>query len=221
MNITVITQPPFEPVSLANVYKHLRLDAEGSPLAHPDDAMIETFITSARVFVEQATRRALVQQTIRLSMSVFQVYGTWALSPSSSWPQSKEEDRILLRRPPIIRVDSVKYVDGSNVLQTVSAADYYVTDEQVPELRFVSGFSPPTIYDRPDAVRVDYVAGYAPEGSPPTTREEYVANIPKPLHDAVLLGVQLLYDDLTVPQFDTIVRMRELMMQPYRIQLAV
>ena len=62
--------------------------------------------------------------------------------------------RIRLVCPPVIAVSSVRYYDSANALQTVSASDYYVTDEQVPELRFLATFAAPTVYDRPDAVRI-------------------------------------------------------------------
>lgn len=218
MNLTVITAPPFEPVTLAECYKHLRLDPdhEGSPseTSHPDDAMLSAHITAAREFVEVATRRALVQRTIRLSCNAWPRYCYGWLPPFR--PQQVE--RIMLRRPPVIRVDSVRYFDGENTLQTVDPASYYVTDDQVPELRFVSTFAAPTTFDRPDAVRVEYVAGYTPEGSPPTTQAEYAASIPATLKQCVLLGVQLQYDNLAPADRMAVENMREAMLQTYRVQ---
>jgi uncharacterized phiE125 gp8 family phage protein len=219
MNLTVISPPPFEPVTLAEVYRHLRLtpDHAGSPdeTSHPDDAMLRSQITAAREYVEVATRRALVQQVLRLSHGSFPYYC------SGWWPTYRRYtayDRILLRRPPLIRVERVVFSDGDNVDQVIDPVDYYVTDDQVPELRFGTGYSVPTYYDRPDALRVEYVAGYAPGGSPATTQEEYATNVPETLKNAVLLGVQLLYDNLAPADREAIERMRESMLQTYRIQ---
>jgi hypothetical protein len=65
------------------------------------------------------------------------------------------------------------------------------------------------------------VTGYATEGSPATTQAEYAGNVPKALQQCVLLGVQLLYDNLAPADREAILeRMREAMMQPFRIQLA-
>ena len=217
MNLTIITPPPFEPVTLAQVYAHLRLDPEGSPMTHADDAMLLRHIESARRHVEQMARRSLVQQSLRLSLATFPVsYDAWALGRA---PRDTVRE-VRLISPPLVAVDAVRYYDGDNALQTLDAANYYVTDEQVPQLRFVPAFSAPTLYDRPDAVRIDYRAGYAPEGSPPETQADYVANVPKPLLDAVLLGVQLLYDELMPAQREQIERTREAIVQPYRVQLA-
>lgn len=216
MNLTVVTAPPFEPVTLAQVYEHLRLDTEGSPETHPDDARLLRHITTARQHVEAMTRRALIQQTIRLSMPAFPVGAdTWAVSSV----RNTLTRIIRLPRPPIISVSSVTYFDGDNALQTLAASNYYVTDEQVPELRFVSSFSTPTLYDRPDALRITYVAGYVPEASPPVTQAEYAASVPGALKDAILLGVQLLYDDLKPEEYQMLSSAREALVQPYRIQL--
>lgn len=218
MNITVISPPPFEPVTLTEVYRHLRLtpDHAGSPgeETHPDDAMLSSHITTAREYVETAARLSLVQQTIRLSCGAFPryCYGWWPAF------RANMVERVMLRRPPLIRVERVSYFDGENVERTVAAASYFVTDEQVPELRFVSAFATPTTYDRTDALRVEYVAGYATGGSPATTQEEYAANVPQTLKNAILLGVQLLYDNLAPADREAVEKMREHMIQTKRIQ---
>lgn len=219
MNLTVIGPPPFEPVTLGDVYKQLRItpDHAGSPdeTSHPDDSLLRGHIQAAREYVEVATRRALIQQTIRLSHGSFPYYCSGWWSTYRHWPAY---DRILLRRPPLIRVERVAYSDGDNADQVIDSADYYVTDDQVPELRFSGGYSAPTYYDRPDELRVEYVAGYAPGGSPATTQEEYAANVPQTLKNAVLIGVQLLYDNLAPADREAMERMRESMLQTYRIQ---
>lgn len=221
MNLTTITPPPFEPVTLSEVYVQLRLspDHEGSPgeETHPDDAMLARYITTSREEVEQMARRSLVQQTLRLSMAGFPT------TVRGSFPASRTQapDVIRLYRPPVLRVESVSYYDPDNALQLVEAADYYVTDEQVPELRFVSSFAAPTVYARPDAVRVNYVAGYKPNGSPPATQEDFVANVPSMLRDAILVGVQLLYDNMAPADAQAAGKMREAMVQPLRVQLAL
>lgn len=204
MNITVIVQPPFEPVALAEVYKQLRLDPDvsSSPAetSHPDDAMLLAHIQTAREFVEIATRRSLVQRTIRLSCS----------APSHG--------AVLLRRPPLQRVLAVSYFDGENLLQTLDEDQYYVTDDQVPELRFLDGCIGHSLHCRSDALRVDYVAGYTPEGSPPVTQEEFTSAIPQTLKQAVLIGVQMQYDNLSDSERTAMERMREALLQTYRIQ---
>lgn len=220
MNLTVITPPPFEPVSMKQVYQQLRLDPDisSSPaeLSHPDDVLLAGHVRTAREFVEVATRRALVLQTLRLSCGAFPASCQPWFTPLSQCRETVP--RILLRRPPLVRVERVQFYDGANVLQTVDPAAYYTTDDQVPELRFSSTFGVPTVYDRPDALRVEYVAGYAPAGSPPTTQQEYAATVPQTLKDAVLIGVQLLYDNLSPADRTAMEEMREALLQTCRIQ---
>jgi uncharacterized phiE125 gp8 family phage protein len=220
MNITIISEPPFEPVTLEQVYTHLRLDVEGSPPEHPHDDMLRRHITSARVHVEQMARRSLVLRTLRLSMASFP-QSAEVTSVMDRARRFKAVERILLRQPPFAALGLVQYYDEANALQTLDAANYYTTDEQVPELRFVTAFSAPTVYDRPDAVRVTYSAGYPALGSPPESQADYAANVPKPLCDAILLGVQLLYDQLDPADREAIERTREALVQPFRVQLSL
>jgi hypothetical protein len=222
MNITIVTPPPFEPVTLAEVYAHLRLEPEGSPATHDDDVMLQRQIATARTYVEQATRRALVLQTLRLSGSGFAVPANEQPSRNYAWcaPPAAGTVRIPLHRPPLVAVDTVQYYDADNVLQTIAAEHYYTTDDLVPDLRFVASFAVPTVYARPDALRVTYRAGYTPAGSPPATQEDYAASVPQGLKDAVLIGVQMLYDSITPADFERMERMREAILQPFRVQLA-
>lgn len=217
MNLTVIVPPPFEPVTLAEVYAQLRLDPDitSSPaeISHPDDMMLRSQIQAAREFVEVATRRALVTQTFRLSVGVKPNFFGWRSAGGCL------SERIFLRRPPLQRVIQVSYFDTDNALQTVDPFDYYVTDDQVPELRFVAGAPTFSMFNRPDALRVEYVAGYAPAGSPPTTQEEFTASVPETLKQAVLIGVQLAYDNLSPEDRSAMENMREVMCQSKRIQL--
>lgn len=207
MNLTVLHGPPFEPVTLADVYRVLRVDPTGSPPTHPLDDDFTRQIRTSREAVELETRRALIQQTIRLSMADFPCARQSIESPRPR--------RIVLYRPPLISVQSVQYYDAANTLQTVSAADYYVTDDQVPELRFVDTFSAPTVYDRPDALRVTYVAGYLGAGSPPGDQAEYAEHVPAGLKDAILVGVQMLQTATSPQDYDLLARMRRGLLHPF------
>lgn len=208
MNITTVHDPEFEPVTLLEIYNVLHVDPEGSPLEHPLDADFARQITASRRNVEQQTRRSLIRQTLRLSMPDF---------PSTCGAVRA----VRLYRPPVILVESVQYFDADNTLQTVSAASYYATDEQVPELRFVSSFSAPTVYDRPDAVRVTYVAGYIGVGSPASTQAEAAEHVPAELKEAVLVGVQMLQVATSPQDYELLQRMQRAMLHPYIVQLAV
>ena len=211
MNITVVTQPQAEPVTLEDVYTHLRLDPEDSPPTHPDDDMLSRHITTARIEVEQITRRSLVEQTLRMSLSGFPCFQVRFGYDDDYYPRP---GYVELLRPPVLSVLSVKYYDFNNVLQTVDSDEYFVTDDFVPKLQFKDTFAVPETYKRDDAVRVEYVTGYTPEGSPP---EDYAANIPGPIKDAILLGVQLLYDQLSPEQRKAIESARNSLLYSFKV----
>lgn len=221
MNLTTIHEPPFEPVTLADVYRVLKIDPEGSPPEHPLDADFARNITSARRNVEKITRRSLIRQTLRLSAADFPV-PQWA----GAWERRYGRavlpvGGVKLHRPPVIAVQSVEYFDASNVLQTVDAASYYVTDDEVPEVRFVSTFIAPAVYDRPDALRLTYVAGYLGAGSPPSSQEEYAEHVPSELKDAILVGVQMLQTSTSAQDYELLQRMQAALVSGYVVRLAL
>ncbi len=192
MQINVTVPPQFEPVTLEDCYLHLRLDAFGSPPEHPDDAMLLRHIESARADVERVTRRALVQQTLMVALPAWP--GAHGCDRRGHAFHSKEY--VELKRPPFIEMVSVQYFDTNNAVQDADAATYYIDDmsDIVPRLLFIG--SMPLVYDRADAIRISWKAGYEPNGSPPSTQSDYAANVPANMKNAILLGVQLLYDQL-------------------------
>lgn len=213
MNITVVTPPLFEPVTVAQAYEHLRWDPEleGSPPEEifPLQGLIERNIRTAREYVEKGTRRALVEQTIRLSG------GAWGSYPSGRFRECR--NYIELLRPPFIELVSLQYYDGANVLQTVDAADYYVSDDLVPRLYTSTGYSFPMFYARDDAVRVTYRVGYAAEAASPMTQEAAAANVPAALKDAILLHVQILSDRFDRNEREDLERARDAIITQNRV----
>jgi uncharacterized phiE125 gp8 family phage protein len=203
MNIDVIVPPAFEPVSVGEAFIQLRLgDPRSEDLeAHPFYSQIVRNITTARIQVEQMTRRALVQQTLRISYPGF-----------ACCSRGFE-----LRRPPLREVLAVQYRDEVNALQTIDLDDWFVTDEMVPRVLFVDGWSVPSTFARADAVRIEYVAGYAPDGSPPADQEQWSAGVPAALKDAVLIGVELLQGAMSPTDRELLEQARENLVCSYRI----
>lgn len=178
MNIVLVEAPEVTPVSLEEIYSFLRLDPDGSPPSHPDDAMLTDMLKSATEKVEALTRRALVQQTIRMVLPSF--------GPVDA------HSGIELFRPPFIEFVSVSYLDSAGDEQTLDPDSYTVSaDAIVPKLYPTSAW-PSSLSNRDDAVRIEYVVGYAPVDS-----SDLTGNIPASLKAAVKFEVQLQYDELT------------------------
>lgn len=146
LRLTRTSDPSEEPVSLAEAKSHLRVDVSD------DDTLIEGLIKAARIYVENATRRALVTQTWQLDLD--------------DWPSAGKmptaTDEIALPRPPLGSVTSVVYVDSDGDSNTFSADDYDVDTVTEPG-RIVLGYGKtwPTATLRPmSPIAVTYVAGY-------------------------------------------------------------
>ncbi len=210
MNVITLTPPSVEPVTLAMAYAHLRLTPEESPLTHPDDAMLLRQITAARVDVENRTRRAFVKQKLRAVLGETSDCWPWPTSYRSWW--GGQARGIELPKPPLLSVVQVSYWDSAGALVIVDPDDYMVSEDDPARFYFLGGFVLPSVYPRADALRVDYWAGYQPEGSP---EDDFVTNVPEPIKAAILLGVELQYDALDPRQREMLERAQANLLVPY------
>lgn len=203
MHIETITPPAIEPVSLEEAFTHLRIDPGFTSDDTADADAVETMITAAREDAEHYTKRAFVQQTVLMTMN--DTAAPWAA--------------VELPRPPLIEVQSVEYYDADNTLQTVDPALYYTVAGFVPKLVFTSDFTKPAVYARDDAIRVNYLAGYAPlvSGTSESEAIDYTANVPRVVKAAILIGVQLQFDELSPEKRAALERARDALLEPLRI----
>lgn len=71
---------------------------------------------------------------------------------------------IFFRRPPLLTVDSVKFLDADETLVTVDTSNYHVVtpDDGKGYLQWDDQFNFPNEADRPDAVQITYISGSDP-----------------------------------------------------------
>jgi uncharacterized phiE125 gp8 family phage protein len=138
--LKLATAPVQEPVSLTDVKRRLRVTVDDS------DADLLDALAECRALCEQECGRAFLTQTWTLYLDGFPGCG-----------------EIVLPRPPLQSVTSVKYYDTDGVQQTVSTSDYHVDTGREPgRIWLASGSSWPAVQaGRPSAVEVRYVAGHA------------------------------------------------------------
>lgn len=229
MNIQTIVQPPFEPITLAEAYTHLRWDTEdeGSPsvVTYPLGALVERNITSARQYVEQTTRQALVRQTLKMSLPGFPAARGYFSTP---FRYGLDDDDyyakpgyVELPRPPYIEIVSVKYLDHDEVEQTLDPAKYYIDTNSGLAARLyfrdtldVNIANP----DREDSVRITWTAGYPPGAdSPDNTQENLSVNVPSAIKDAILIQTQLLCDRFDANERFDLERARDRLLANYTI----
>ena len=136
MNPKRITTPT-EPVALAEAKLHLRVDGTD------EDALIQGLISAARETCEDRTEGTVPVTGWRLTLDTF-------------------PDAIKLPRPPIVSVESVKYIDTAGVQQTLSPLDYVVDTASSPGY-IVPAFGKawPETRGQINAVEVEYTAGSA------------------------------------------------------------
>lgn len=218
MNIVTVTPPQFEPVTLADLYSWLRLDPVGSPPEHPDDALLTSLIQTERLLVEQQTRRALVDQRLRLILCGFPRLRV-LFSSGAIWGDGTDdafEERpsfIEIPRPPLLTVHSVSYYDVANELQELDPAAYFVTAETFcARLNASDGYDWPETFRRGDAVQIEYSAGYASTESPPAAD-----GVPDALRTAIKIGVQLAYDEVSPEKRPQLEKMRQSMLASFRV----
>lgn len=143
--------PADTPVSLTEVKAHLRVEDTAS------DTLITGLIAAAVSYLDGWSGilgRCLFTQT---------------------WRQDFDDFRSCLRLPlfPVASISSVKYLDTSEVEQTVSASDYRLQNDDLGAfVRFDDDYSFPSlnVNDRP-AVYVTYVAGEAAADIPAAIKQ--------------------------------------------------
>jgi len=162
LNYKLITGPVVEPITRAFVKAHSRIEIDD------EDPQVDLYIRAARERAENAECWIqLVGATWELRLDAFPSCGP-----------------ILLPRPPLIEMISIKYVDTDGALQTLSdssvspavTSSVFTVDEKSPthpepgEIHLAYGKSWPSTRAEHNAVRVRYRAGFAEaSGSPPET----------------------------------------------------
>lgn len=155
--------PAAEPITLAQALVHLRADADGGE----NDAYITGLIQVARQTCEDRIERTLISTPWRLKLDGF---------PAA----------IELLQPPVIAVQSLKYLNADGVEQTVNQADYVVDTTSEPAW-LVPGPDkewPETQSGAINTVTVDYTAGYGANA----------ADVPAPLKHWMLLAIGSMYN---------------------------
>ena len=161
--VDVLSKPPagasVEPVTIAMAKAFLRVEDD------IDDALIAALIQAAREKGESLSRRAFLTQTLTQVLD--------------AWPG---DYRIVLRRPPLLSVTSVKYtIDGAAEASTWT--DYSVDIKNEPGVIHLNSVPNDTL-EESGAIVVTYTAGYGAAGT----------DVPEVLRLAMLMLVAYWYE---------------------------
>jgi uncharacterized phiE125 gp8 family phage protein len=161
MTVLLIDPPAIEPVTLAEAKAHLRLTGGD------DDDYVAAMITAARIQVETATRRVLIDQTWR----VFR----------DDWPPG---GRLDLPIAPVTAIAAITVYDVDGEPTALAPADWQLDAASVPARLVLLGAAPRP--GRPiNGIEIDVVAGYGASG----------LSVPQPLRLAVMTLVARWYED--------------------------
>ena len=146
----VVTPPNGEPVDLDRVRADLRIDADNQE----EDELLTELISEVRQFLELTCNRAMLPQTWRAYLPAF------------------GDGLIRLSGGPFRAIDSIKYYDPDDALQTLDPSDYRAILAEPARLQAVNAW--PATSDRIDAVEIRASVGYVD-----------AANVPGPLRRAI------------------------------------
>ena|SRR5690606_4280152 len=138
MDPVIVTPPASEPVNLSEAKAQLNVTSSSQ------DTQITRLITVARRQVERYLKRALITQTWKVYYNCF-------------------HHCMEIPYPPLQSVTHVKYFDDKGILQTLSESDFYWVDKESEPARIVRKYDaifPELLVGRPNAVEIQYVAGY-------------------------------------------------------------
>lgn len=188
--IEVTTEPSVEPITTAEAKAFVR------EVSTDLDDQFPGWIQSAREWVEQYTGRSLVTQTLLLQLPCF-------------------EERIYLPRGQVQSVTSVKYLDSAGAEQTVDPTLYDVHKPKRGAAYITRGYNAtwPVARTVLNAVRVAYVAGYAPTGSPADLR----GGIPESIKLAIKRLVQGSFEGTSGDDLKALQAEAERLLWPHRL----
>lgn len=172
-SLTLITGSIVEPVSLAEAKAQCRVTASD------EDGMMAGLLLAAREHCENHTHRVFSTQT-------------FALSVDQRWPtvfnyrNVDRHRRIVLPKPPAQSVVNVSYVDTFGATQVLDPSQYQFSKGTLHGfIDQAYGVCWPAVRRQPDAITVQFVAGY---GTNPS-------NLPESIRQAILMLIAHFYQN--------------------------
>lgn len=138
---STITPATEDPITTAQAKAQLRVTYTD------EDTNIAAYIAAATQHAQKLTNRQFCTATFK--------------AVTRNWPC----DEFVLHKNPVQSVTWVKYYDENNVLQTLATSSYQTEFINEPAIIRILDF--PAVYDRPDAIQIQFVAGYGAAAAVP------------------------------------------------------
>lgn len=177
--IVVSTAPTQEPITIQDVKDYLRLEDS------LDERVLQDLIETARIFCEEHTGRALMTQTLTMTVDAYDeladpLWEGWKTGPYLNY----YKDYIDLVKSPVQSVTSVKTYNDADEATTMAASKYYVDNAREPaRVVLRTGETFPTALRVANAIEVVFVAGYTSQ-----------ALVPAPLRIGMMQHIAFMYE---------------------------
>ena len=173
--VSVTSAPTSEPISIDDVKLAAKIDGSA------EDALVLRIAKASREYVEKCLNRALITQTLKLSLDAFptNVNGSMNFDERNLGPAPAtitQTPAIDLPMGPIQSISSVKYWDSTNTQQTFDSANYYL-DAAGSRICLVNGASWPADLRPRAGVEISYVAGYGNASAVPNAIQEAILQL--------------------------------------------
>lgn len=172
LRYVLVTPPTAEPLALADVRAHLRIDSDD----FSQDATINILMLAARRYAESYTGRSLMTQHWQAVADRFPgwyplVGAPWnAYVPAPVLNQHIDDQTIKLGRGPVQSVESITYVDLNGVTQTLDPSTYiFDNSDLMQRVAPAYGTVWPVARQQLGAVRINFTAGAATAAAVPAT----------------------------------------------------
>ena len=186
-SLKVVTAAASNPIAQSEAKDHLRVTTSD------EDTYISNLITAATQMAQNYTNSYFINTTLRMHLSYF------------------PDKEIRLYGGRINSLSSVKYYNDSNALTIWSADNYNVNLDAEPCLVYYGDDSnTPEVYDRTDAVQINYVSGYGSSSS----------DVPMSIRQAILMIIGHLFEnrqDVVFGNPSLMPKASEWLLEPYRI----
>ena len=178
--IRVTTAPSVEPLALSEVKSYLRISGSG------EDTLIGNFIEAARTFCEDFPGRALITQTLTLTLDATNEIDDPLFEGTRTGPYVNfYKSFISVPRPELQSVTSVKTFADDDTATTFASSKYYVDTSRDPaRIVLRTGETWPTALRVANAIEVVYVSGYGNAAS----------DVPAPLKIGMMQHIAYMYD---------------------------
>jgi uncharacterized phiE125 gp8 family phage protein len=203
-------------VSIAEFKAFARIDSSDST----ENTLIESLVFLAQDMAETYVGRAITYQVLTLSLDRLPFYQDEKLQEGvyTAPDLQSNSNYIVLPKPNLIAVNSVKYYDNANNASTFASSNYYVdTSSEQGRVVLKNGVSWPTASElrNANAYEIEYKAGYGSSNS------DTAASTPKLLIHAIKVLALHLYENreiATSMSVNMIPNTVAMLLAPFKVQ---